>query len=237
MSLLNCHRRSAGVVYPRTATSPLSLRARWRVEQCSEVARTRGKSSATDWSQRHSWPAHSGWHRLDYVIQAAASRLGSHLIPQEFGMAYMINQKLISTPTRDWLLLVEALGCLAAASVAIRLLPFRKVATLASRRRFVNDVISADAHGQEASRIRWAVSAVASRVPWRTVCFQKGLAAQLLLRRRRLPALLHYGISNRNEGLSAHVWVTSSDLPVIGSEVAHEYTCVAVFPRSAAGLT
>jgi hypothetical protein len=149
-------------------------------------------------------------------------------------MSYITNQKLISTPARDWMLLVEALGYLAAASLIVGMLPFRKVAALASKRRFVNDAISADAHGQEVARIRWAVSAVARRVPWRAVCFQKGLAAQLLLRRRRLPALLHYGISNRDAGLSAHVWVTSRELPVIGNELAHEYNCVAVFPQLAA---
>lgn len=148
-------------------------------------------------------------------------------------MAYMTSQKLIGTPARDWLLLVEALICLAAASVAVRLLPFRKVAALASRRRLSDEAISADAHGQEVSRVRWAVTAVASRVPWRAVCFQKALAAQFLLRRRRLPAMLHYGIRNQDEGLRAHVWVTSNDLPVVGSEVANEYTCVAIFPLNA----
>lgn len=203
------------------------------VEQCRKVAGTKGQVAL----RRDAGKSFAGTRRLAPPRIRHTGRgepLGFALIPQEFGKAYMTSQKLIGTPTRDWLLLVEALGCLAAASVAVRMLPFRKVAAFASRQRFLNEVISADAHRQAVSRIRWAVSAVARRVPWRTVCFQKGLAAQLLLRRRRLPALLHYGISNRDERLSAHVWVTSSNLPVIGSEVAHEYTCVAVFPQGVA---
>ena len=74
------------------------------------------------------------------------------------------------------------------------------------------------------------MNACARRVPWRAVCFQRGLAAQLLLRRRRLRSELCYGIRpDRGDGLAAHVWVRSGEVDVVGCEDAADYRLVATF--------
>src|SRR3954454_20306178 len=81
----------------------------------------------------------------------------------------------------DWLLAGEALAALAWASLAIAFRPFRKVAEAASKPH------ARPAESLEAGlpkRIRWAVDAWGRRVPWRTVCFQRGLAGHRMLRRR-----------------------------------------------------
>lgn len=78
----------------------------------------------------------------------------------------------------------------------------------------------------------WAVEAASRRMPWPTVCIQKGLAVQRMLRSSGIDALLHYG-ARRAEStgeLEAHVWVSVSGNIVIGAEEAVGFGQVAVFP-------
>jgi hypothetical protein len=129
----------------------------------------------------------------------------------------------------DWLLAVEALASLVWASFAIAFLPFRKVAGMASKAP-ARPAVSLEAGLPR--RVRWAVDAWARRVPWRAVCFQRGLAAHRMLRRRGYGSILHYGVAQRDvKGLSAHVWVSLDGRPVIGGEEAPEFTCLATFPE------
>ncbi len=115
------------------------------------------------------------------------------------------------------------------ASAAIRLLPFERAARVA---RIGN--IQSQLHLPEAvaRRVRWALLAWARRLPWRALCFEQGLAAQILLRRRGYPARLFYGASNSiEEQLKAHVWVRVAETDVIGCEMAPAFALLAVFPE------
>jgi hypothetical protein len=126
-------------------------------------------------------------------------------------------------------LLAEALPALALASLAVHLVPFRRVAAFASRL----DERRGGAAADEAflRKARWAVQAWARRVPWRAVCFQRGLALHWMLRRRGIPSVLHYGVAQDGpEGLRAHVWVTVEGRDVIGGEEAAGFACLATFP-------
>jgi hypothetical protein len=132
----------------------------------------------------------------------------------------------------DWLLLAEALPTLAWASFAIVVLPFRRVAAAASHP--LRDERASDFRA--ARKIVWAVNAWAGRVPWRAVCFQRGLAAHRMLRRRGYHSVLHYGVAQEEaKGLSAHVWVSLAGQPVIGGEEAPKFTCLVAFPAEAEG--
>jgi hypothetical protein len=142
-----------------------------------------------------------------------------------------------ATPSRpvrlrpsDWLLLAEALAALALASLAIALLPFRRVAAAASapaRRTAPRDP-------ELVRRVRWAVQAWGRRVPWRAVCFQRGLALHWMLRRRGVRSVLLYGARREGDGLAAHVWVDVDGATVIGGEDAANFACLARFPPDAA---
>ncbi len=116
---------------------------------------------------------------------------------------------------------------LAAASLAIAVLRFRRVAAMADGAWESRTVEPASL-----ARIGWAVEAAARRVPWRTVCFQKGLAAHWMLRRRRIASTLCYGVrQSADKGVEAHVWVVSGDHEVIGCEIADQFGEVARFPN------
>jgi hypothetical protein len=63
------------------------------------------------------------------------------------------------------------------------------------------------------------------------MCFEQGLAAQFMLRRRGIPSVIYYGVAPDDQrGLSAHVWVSDGDIDVVGGEVASRYAVLATFP-------
>lgn len=129
------------------------------------------------------------------------------------------------------LILLESLVALALASAAIRMLSFRRVAAAAGS--WGGGTEPPDRHEAAIARIRWAIQAWSSRVPWRTVCFQKGLALHLMLRRRGIASVMHYGVAqNAADGLAAHVWVSAGGRDVIGGEEAHRFVCLATFPAA-----
>jgi Transglutaminase-like superfamily len=130
---------------------------------------------------------------------------------------------------QDRLLLLEAVLWLAIAGLAIAVLPFRHVGLLAARP--IRRPLPHHARLIQVRRTRWAIITAARRVPWRAVCFQQGLAAQFMLRRRGIPSVLYYGAAPDDQrGLSAHVWVCDGDIDVVGGEVASRYAVLATFP-------
>lgn len=138
---------------------------------------------------------------------------------------------------RERALLVEAGLLLALSSAGIALLPFRWVTRLAGRShprrsRRADPRAATDAAIAE---IRWAVAAAGRFAPWSPVCFQHGLAAHWMLRRRAIPSTLFYGASSDpDRGIIAHVWIRSGERPVIGCEEAGRYAVLAAWPPAPA---
>ncbi len=123
-------------------------------------------------------------------------------------------------------MLAEALAALTLASLAIAFLPFRRVAAAASAPGRGPARVDPDA----VRRARSAVTGWSRRLPWRTVCFQKGLAVHWMLRRRGIPSVLLYGARREGDRLAAHVWVDVDGETVIGGEEAAGFACLARFP-------
>jgi hypothetical protein len=133
----------------------------------------------------------------------------------------------------DWRLLAEASLLLMLASAAIALVPFRRLPDLLGSKTAGPKGESCDS-GQ-LRRLCWAVEASARWLPWRTVCFQKGVALHWMFRRRGLASRLHYGVGRLEENaLGAHVWVSHGGSIVMGGEVASKFACLATFPAKCA---
>jgi len=134
----------------------------------------------------------------------------------------------------DWpdrLLLAESVGSLALASLAIAFLPFRTVARIASAP--TRTPPPDDQARTTLDRIRWSIMAASARVPWRTVCFQEGLAAHWMLWRRGMPSILYYGAALSTDAeLATHVWVRSGAFDMVGCETASDYAVLATFPTT-----
>lgn len=130
-------------------------------------------------------------------------------------------------------LLVEALALLVLAAPLLRVVPFRIIGQLASRplphrtpRPPLHDAALADLVG-------WAVDRAARRSPLRALCFERGIAAQWMLRRRGIDATLFYGAAPRANGprpIDAHVWVRAAGMDVCGTPEPGRYAVLATFP-------
>lgn len=128
-------------------------------------------------------------------------------------------------------LIVEAALLLALARIVTFFVPFRDIASLASRP--VRHAAPSD-RAATVDHVRSAIIRCARKVPWRALCFEQGFAAQSMLRRRGINAVMYYGAApNGTNKLSAHVWVRDGDTDVIGCEIAAQYAVLATFPARA----
>ncbi|WP_363321767.1 lasso peptide biosynthesis B2 protein [Sphingomonas sp.] len=129
---------------------------------------------------------------------------------------------------RPWRLVIEAALFLTVAATAIAVLRFPRLARLASGRA---GLMTFCADERFIGEIRRALDAATRRLPFRTKCFERGLAAQWMLRRRGIDSTLFYGAALETDGaLSAHVWVRAGDIAVVGCENASDYALLACFP-------
>ncbi len=118
------------------------------------------------------------------------------------------------------------------AGLALKMVGFARLAAFASAR--LRAPRSRRYGSGMGLRIGWAVAAAARRAPWRPRCFERGLAAHLMLRRRGEDAKLCYGARNDGEqGPSAHVWVKLGDEAIVGGDEAARYALLATFPPGA----
>jgi hypothetical protein len=122
-------------------------------------------------------------------------------------------------------LLVRAAILLAGASAAVAVLPFQRAIRFGSIGRPRRPA------ALDARTYVWAVETMARYLPLRTMCIEKGLAAQRLLRSAGADARLHYGARHHPETgkLEAHVWVSLDGATVIGGEEAHAFAEVATY--------
>jgi hypothetical protein len=150
-------------------------------------------------------------------------------MPVNFSTISLI-RKFFRLPQSDQRILLEATLWLAVAALAINVLPFRQIGRLAARPTGRPEP-PPQLRPREVKCIGRAIIVCASRVPWRAACFQQGLAAQFMLRRRGVPSVLYYGAApDKGRGLSAHVWVRDGDVDVVGGEIASCYAQLAAFP-------
>ena len=80
--------------------------------------------------------------------------------------------------------LVEASVMLAAASLAVAVLPFRRAMALVRPTPSKRDDL--DTEGRDAELVQWAIRACARRIPLRTLCLEQALASHWMLRRRSI---------------------------------------------------
>ncbi len=133
-------------------------------------------------------------------------------------------------------LALEAFAWLTTAWLALDMLPGKTYRKLLMRTVTANrgdQSVEFIGQNRQLARIAWAVQRVSDRVPFRSVCFHRGIAAQQMLKRRGIASMLHYGVAKTREGrvLQAHVWVSSDGRDVIGGEAKNGFQEIAFFPQ------
>jgi hypothetical protein len=141
---------------------------------------------------------------------------------------------------REWRLLADAGGCLVAARLAVWFVPFRRLANGLGDKMAESPTEDTEAQRATAARIGWAVRALGRRLPWMSQCLVQAVAATWMLRRRRIPSTLYFGLAKDTGGeLKAHAWVRSGTQVLTGAKGQHTFTVVATFaePRLSTGAS
>ena len=132
---------------------------------------------------------------------------------------------------KNIVLAARATGWLWLAWMTIDVLPF-KLFRMMMRPPVGKPRLQGDSAQAYCQRVSWAVGAAARRVPWRAVCFHRGLAAHQMLCRAGIPTELHYGVAKSlDKGLDAHVWVTVNGEIVVGEQAQNHFTVLGIFPE------
>jgi hypothetical protein len=144
-------------------------------------------------------------------------------------------QKLAALSWADRWLLLQVFVLLGVAWLALRVIPFRRLARYLGPLQTETLPDAPPEHLAQAQRIALAVARVSPHTPWTSNCFPQALAAKYWLRRRRIPTTLYLGVAltktddaSRAE-MSAHAWLRCGRLPVTGGRGHESFTVVACF--------
>ncbi|HWC93083.1 MAG TPA: lasso peptide biosynthesis B2 protein [Pseudolabrys sp.] len=134
-------------------------------------------------------------------------------------------------------LLAEAVAWLLLTRLALLLVPFPRLA-----RRLGTFVPPSDARAVAARRsgapsatslaeeIGWAVTHAARHVPFNAVCLPQAMTARIMLKRRGVGSVLHFGAAKGEQRpLDAHAWLDAAGVEVTGYPVAAKFTEIACF--------
>jgi hypothetical protein len=131
----------------------------------------------------------------------------------------------------DLIRLMTCATCLAAARLAIRVVPFARlqswIGTPGLRGESTPRLDTTDT--ARARRVGQTIQRAAARTPWASNCYSQALAARFQLGIAGIPHTVSFGL-RRDEGdaLEAHAWVVAGDVVVTGGGVTN-YTEVSSF--------
>lgn len=117
---------------------------------------------------------------------------------------------------------IEAIALLTLARVAVRTLPFQRIAehpVLRLRK------VDTSARTTDVAAIARIVGAAARAMPFRAKCLEQAITTTAMLRGRGVAATLHLGTrrGTGDAGLEAHAWVSIDGEVIIGGPV-YSYT-------------
>jgi hypothetical protein len=86
-----------------------------------------------------------------------------------------------------------------------------------------------------AEEIGWAVTRAARHVPFNAVCLPQAMAARIMLKRRGVDSVLHFGARigrdkiGPDKPIDAHAWLDAAGVEVTGYPVANTFAEIACF--------
>jgi hypothetical protein len=138
-------------------------------------------------------------------------------------------------------LLIEALAWLLLTRLALVFVPFPRLAHRLGTFVAPNDVratrtIASREPSQTfiAEQVGWAVTRAARHAPFRAVCLPQAMAARIMLKRRGIPSVLHFGAgrtsaSSAPKQINAHAWLDAAGVEVTGYPEAKSMAAIACF--------
>jgi Transglutaminase-like superfamily len=133
--------------------------------------------------------------------------------------------------------LIEAVTWLVVARLSLIFVSFPRLA-----RRLGTLVAPTDARAQRvksskphdqariAEEVGWAVTRAARHVPFNAVCLPQAMAARIMLKRRGVDSVLHFGARiGEHKPIDAHAWLDAAGVEVTGYPVANTFAEIACF--------
>lgn len=144
-------------------------------------------------------------------------------------------RRFAQVDTRQRALVVEAVAWLWLARLALILVAFPRIA-----RRLGTFVPPTDARALRArertsqariaEEIGWAVTRSARYVPFKAVCLPQAMAARVMLKRRGVDSVMHFGAAKgTDKPFDAHAWLDAAGVEVTGYPVAKGFAEIACF--------
>jgi len=146
-------------------------------------------------------------------------------------------RKLAALSWADRWLLAQVFVLLGAAWLALRVVPFRRLARHLGPFQAETPAEAPPEHLAQARRIAQAIARVSPYTPWTSNCFPQALVAKFWLRRRGIPSTLYLGVLLTKAetdpdvlaGMAAHAWLRCGPLLVTGGQDHTRYTVAARF--------
>jgi hypothetical protein len=127
---------------------------------------------------------------------------------------------------KAYMLFAEAWLFLALARMILLVVPFKRIAARLKDKEGKGNGV--DEQGLE--MIRDAIIRAGSRSPWRTKCFEKALAAKMMLRRRGMASIIYFGVRKDEQlNMHAHAWVKCGERVITGGKGIEQYTLLTAF--------
>ena len=134
-------------------------------------------------------------------------------------------------------LLPEAVTYLLVARLALIFVPFPQLARRLGSFVSPTDPRAAPAATEPdsevarlAQEISWAVTRAARYVPFKAVCLPQAMAARVMLKRRGVKSVMHFGAAKGAlKPLDAHAWLDAAGVEVTGYPVAENFAEIACF--------
>jgi Transglutaminase-like superfamily len=134
-------------------------------------------------------------------------------------------------------LAIEAAAWLLIARLALIFVPFPKLARRlgtfvppSDRRIVAARAAGAKRHAALAAEIGWAVTRAARHVPFKAVCLPQAMAARVMLKRRGVDSVMHFGAAKGGtKPFDAHAWLDAAGVEVTGYPVALRFAEIGCF--------
>lgn len=128
---------------------------------------------------------------------------------------------------RDYYMFIEAWLFLSLAKLMILFFPFKKIAG-----RIGIPQIETDFENQihnTVTEVQISIIRGVKFVFFSSKCYDQALASTFMLKRRRIPSTIYFGLNKVGDQLSAHAWVRCGRIIVTGKKGYEKYTPIAWF--------
>lgn len=144
---------------------------------------------------------------------------------------------LATVGVRRQALVAEACAAMLGARLRLATRPFAQVARSLGEFTQIDDprataraAATTEVEARIARDVRWAIRAAAPFMPFRSVCLQQAMAAQVMLRRRGIVSVMYFGAQITDaKPIDAHAWLDAAGVKVTGYPLPPGMRAVACF--------